>query len=88
MEYFLTLPDRATWEAFGWVPEEIDASIQRGPKGQTAKVIGDNYFLHEDGTKEPREGFLVNIEGPLEEGMEQYALAERPKNPKSVFLGA
>lgn len=88
MEYHeLVLPDQAAWDAFGWVPEELDPSIQRGPQGQTAKAF-QNYFIHDDGTYEMRAEYLVNIAGPLEAGMAQYELTVKPTNPKSVFQGA
>jgi hypothetical protein len=83
MTHYLTLPDQATWEAFGWA---TDGKYAYGPNGQFADIIGDNYFLHEDGTREPRAGYLVNIAGPLPEEMQQYAFEGVPERPKRVFL--
>lgn len=82
MHYFLTFPDRETWEAFDW---ETDGMYAYGPNGEFADIIGDNYFQNEDGTREPRPGFLVNIAGELPTEFEQYALSEKPQHPKRVF---
>lgn len=84
MYYFLHFPDRATWEAFGWLLNE-SGTYAYGPNEAFADIIGENYFQHEDGTQEPRDGFLVNISGVLPEAMQQYALATAPKYPKRVF---
>jgi hypothetical protein len=88
IHHFLTLPNKAAWDALvakiGW---EVQGDFVIGPLGQTAYVFGPNYFLHEDGTREPREGFLVNTEGQLPEEMAVYALPERPQYPKAVMLG-
>ena len=85
---FLTLPDQATWDALvaqlGW---DVQGQFVIGPIGQTAYVMGPNYFEHEDGTREPREGFLVNTEGQLPDEMLAYALPQRPQFPKAVMLG-
>lgn len=88
IHHFLTLPDQSTWDALvkkiGW---EVQGDFVIGPLGQTAYVFGPNYFEHEDGTREPREGFLVNTEGQLPDEMMAYALTQRPSNPKAVMLG-
>ncbi len=85
MTHYLTFPDRETWEAFGWVPSEC-GMYAYGPNGEFADVIGENYyFQHEDGTREPRPGLLVNIAGSLPAELEQYA-TETPQHPKRVFL--
>lgn len=86
MTYYLTLPNQATWEAFDWRPSEC-GQYANGPDGQFADIIGGNYYQHEDGTREPRAGYLVNIAGLLPEVMQQYALDEAPIKPKRVFLG-
>ena len=82
MTHFMYFPDRQTWEAFGWEPD--GPSYARGPNGQFADIIGQNYFT--DGEVfEERPGFLVNILGDLPEEMAQYKTAE-PNSPKRRFL--
>ena len=83
MTHYLTLPDQATWEAFGWA---TDGKYAYGPEGQFASIVGDNYYENTDGIREPRAGFLVNIVGELPEAMKQYALDGVPQYPKEVFL--
>lgn len=85
MTHYLSFPDRATWDAFGWYFDPQQPKYCYGPEGQSASIVGDNYFEHEDGTRELRPGFLVNIAGNLPEAMAEYALAEPPKNPKEMF---
>lgn len=82
MTHFLTFPDKATWEAFEW---KTDGQYAEGPQGQFADIIGPNYYQAEDGTREPRPGFLVNVAGTLPETMRQYAMANPPQHPKRVF---
>lgn len=83
MTHYLTLPDRKAWEAIGW-PASPCGNYAAGPDDQDADIIGDNYFLKEDGTREPRPGFLVNIEGELPKALQKYALPQAPENPKRV----
>ena len=86
--HFLTFPDQAAWDALvtklGW---DVQGQFVIGPIGQTAYVVGPNYYQHTDGTREPREGFLVNTEGQLPPEMMVYALPQRPQFPKAVMLG-
>ncbi len=88
IHHFLTLPDQATWDALmqqlGW---EIREQSVVGPLGQTAYVFGPNYFEHADGTREPREGFLINTEGQLPDELMAYALPKAPSHPKAVMVG-
>lgn len=87
---FLVLPSRAAWEALvqecGWTIQEHAPEYANGPMGESAYGF-ENYFQHEDGTREPREGYLVNTEGQLPAKMLAYAAPEPPKNPKAVMLG-
>lgn len=84
MYHYLTFPDQATWETFGWMASDC-GQYAIGPNNAFADVVGDNYFEHADGSRELRGGFLVNIAGELTDGMAQYALKDTPKYPKRVF---
>jgi hypothetical protein len=86
MTHYLTLSDKKTWENLSkdWQPSECK-TYAYGPNGEFADIIGPNYFEKEDGTREPRPGFLVNIAGELPAAMAEYALAEPPVSPKRVF---
>ena len=85
MTHYLSFLDRAAWEAFAWQFNPEQPKYAYGPNGQFASVVGDNYFTNEDGTREPRPGFLVNVVGTLPSEMAQYALATAPAQPKEVF---
>ncbi len=86
MYYKLYFNTEADWLAFGWVSDGEGTGYYVGPQNQKAVAFA-NYFLTDEGEREPRAGFLVDIEGPLEEGMAEYALTFAPVNAKHRFLG-
>jgi hypothetical protein len=83
MTHYFTLPDKATWDAFQWLPSEC-GQYAYGPDGQFA-VIG--YGWHEiDGVRTDLPEYWVDIPQahtpPAE--LEQYRVY--PTNAKRVFV--
>ena len=86
MTHYFTLPDKATWDAFNWIPSEC-GQYAYGPDGQFA-VIGYGWKEEGEGELSVRTDlpeYWVDIPKehtpPVE--LEPYRVV--PTNPKRVF---